>query len=212
MGRYTGPVCRLCRRMGTKLFLKGERCFTPRCAVEKRRSPPGGQTREGASRRRISEHGMQLREKQKARFIYGLLEAQFQNDVEKATRLKGSTGQRLLELLERRLDNVVFRLGFAGSRAQARQLVAHGHLKVNGRPVNIPALTLKAGDVVSWQERSTRGNYYKTMIVSLPQRPVPQWLELDKNTVAGKVVAMPAPSDIDTSIDTRPIVEYYSRR
>lgn len=155
---------------------------------------------------------MQLREKQKARFIYGLLEAQFQNDVDEATRLKGSTGQRLLELLERRLDNVVFRLGFAGSRAQARQLVAHGHLKVNGRSVNIPSLTVKAGDVVGWQERSTKGNYYKTMIVSLPQRPVPQWLELDKNTVSGKVVAMPAPSDIDTSIDTRPIVEYYSRR
>jgi len=142
MGRYTGPVCRMCRRMGTKLFLKGERCFTPRCAVEKRRSPPGGQTREGAGRRRISEHGMQLREKQKARFIYGMMETQFRNDVDEATRLKGSTGQRLLELIERRLDNVVFRLGFADSRGQARQLVAHGHLKVNGRPVN--SISLKA--------------------------------------------------------------------
>jgi small subunit ribosomal protein S4 len=198
--------------MGTKLFLKGERCFTPRCAVEKRRAPPGGQTREGAGRRRISEHGMQLREKQKARYIYGSLEAQFRNDVSEATRLKGSTGQRLLELQERRLDNVVYRLGFADSRGQARQLVGHGHLKVNGRSVNIPSLTLKAGDTVSWEERSTRGGYYKTMLESLPKRPVPQWLTLDREAVSGKVVAMPAPSDIDTSIDTRPIVEYYSRR
>jgi small subunit ribosomal protein S4 len=198
--------------MGTKLFLKGERCFTPRCAVEKRRAPPGGQSREGTGRRRISEHGMQLREKQKGRFIYGLMEAQFRNNVEEATRLKGSTGQRLLELLERRLDNVVFRLGFADSRGQARQIVGHGHLLVNGRPVNIPSLTLKAGDVVSWTERSAKGAYYKTMLVSLPKRPVPRWLELDKNDVTGKVMTVPTPSDIDTSIDTRPIVEYYSRR
>lgn len=212
MGRYTGPVCRLCRRMGTKLFLKGERCFTPRCAVEKRRSAPGEQTREGAGRRRISEHGMQLREKQKARFIYGLLETQFKNDVDEANRLKGSTGQRLLELLELRLDNAIFRLGFADSRAQARQLVSHGHFRLNGKAINIPSLTLKAGDAISWDEKSAKTNYYKTMIVSLPKRPVPQWLQLDKNAVTGKVAATPAPSEIDTSIDTRPIVEYYSRR
>ncbi|MBI4220428.1 MAG: 30S ribosomal protein S4 [Chloroflexi bacterium] len=212
MGRYTGPVCRLCRRMGTKLFLKGERCFTPRCAVEKRRSAPGEQQREGASRRRISEHGMQLREKQKARFIYGLLERQFSNDVEEASRTKGATGQLLMELLERRLDNVVYRLGFADSRKQARQMVGHGHFMLNGRGVNIPSLTVKAGDTLGWRERSTKSNFYKTMIESLPKRPVPQWLDLDKKNVTGKVVALPAPSDIDTSVDTRPIVEYYSRR
>lgn len=155
---------------------------------------------------------MQLREKQKARFIYGLMEAQFRNDVDEANRLKGSTGQRLLELLELRLDNAIFRLGFADSRAQARQLVSHGHFRLNGKAINIPSLTLKAGDTISWDEKSAKTNYYKTMIASLPKRPVPQWLELDKNSVSGKVAATPALSDIDTSIDTRPIVEFYSRR
>lgn len=211
MARYTGPVCRLCRRNGSKLFLKGDRCYTPRCAIEKRRNPPG----EGMSRmmrRRISEYGQQLREKQKARQIYGVLERQFKIYVDRASRSTGVTGERLLQQLERRLDNVAYRLGFADSRAQARQLVLHFHLQVNGRRVNIPSYQVEAGDVIKWREQSKKNEYFKTVSESLGKRPTPGWLTVDRDEISGTVAALPEPSEVDTSIDTRLIVEFYSRK
>lgn len=211
MARYTGPVCRLCRRQGTKLFLKGERCYTPRCPIEKRRGQPGDRGAR-AMRRRVTEYGQQLNEKQKARQIYGLLERQFRNYVDRATRLSGVTGDRLIEILERRLDNAVFRLSFADSRTQARQLVAHGHIQVNGRRVSIPSFQVEHGDTITWRDQSRNNEYYKVLVESLGKRPVPSWLNLDRGQVQGTVVAAPEPTDVDTSIDTRLIVEYYSRR
>lgn len=211
MARYTGPVCRLCRRQGTKLFLKGERCYTPRCPIEKRRGQPGDRGAR-AMRRRVTEYGQQLNEKQKARQIYGLLERQFRNYVDRATRLSGVTGDRLIEILERRLDNAVFRLSFADSRTQARQLVAHGHIQVNGRRVSIPSFQVEHGDTITWRDQSRNNEYYKVLVESLGKRPVPRWLNLDRGQVQGTVVAAPEPTDVDTSIDTRLIVEYYSRR
>jgi small subunit ribosomal protein S4 len=214
MARYNGPACRLCRRVGEKLFLKGERCYTPRCAVDKRRSPPGEQAANAGfqRRRRISEHGTQLREKQKARFVYGTLERQFSNYMKEATRASGVTGDRLMQLLERRLDNVVYRLSFGDSRNQSRQLVNHGHLEVNGRRVDIPSYMVKPGDVISWREQSRSNNYFKTMKETLPKRAVPGWLQLNAENATGTVAALPAPSEIDTKVDTRMIVEFYSKR
>ena len=214
MARYNGPACRLCRRVGEKLFLKGERCYTPRCAVDKRRSPPGEQAANAGfqRRRRISEHGTQLREKQKARFVYGTLERQFSNYMKEATRASGVTGDRLMQLLERRLDNVVYRLSFGDSRNQSRQLVNHGHLEVNGRRVDIPSYMVKPGDVISWREQSRSNNYFKTMKETLPKRTVPGWLQLNSENATGTVAALPAPSEIDTKVDTRMIVEFYSKR
>jgi len=211
MARYKGPVCRLCRRNGTKLFLKGERCYTPRCAVERRKSPPGEQHMQ-TRRRRISEHGGQLREKQKAREVYGVLERQFRTYVAKATRMEGVTGERLMQLLERRLDNVAFRLGFADSRQQGRQWINHGHLRVNGRRVDIPSFLVKAGDEISWREQSTKKEFFQTVAASLRKRPVPQWLSLDEAAVKGTVLSLPGPGEIDTDIETRMIVEFYSKR
>lgn len=211
MARYTGPVCRLCRHSGTKLFLKGERCYSPRCAIERRRGQPGSVTSRN-TRRRVTEYGQQLNEKQKARQIYGVLERQFKTYIDKATRLSGVTGDRLLQLLEQRLDNVVFRLGFADSRSQARQIVSHGHITVNQRPVNISSFQVKPGDVVAWREQSTDTECYKTVAEQLGKRPVPGWLQLDRGKVAGTVSAAPEASDVDTSVDTRLIVEFYSRR
>ena len=211
MARYSGPVCRLCRRNGTKLFLKGERCFTPRCGVERRKSPPGEQGT-NARRRRPSEHAEQLREKQKARNVYGVLERQFVTYVVKAGRMSGITGMNLLQVLERRLDNVVYRLGFSDSRPQARQWVGHGHLKVNGRRVNIPSFLVKAGDVVSWREESKDSEMFKVVCGSLRKRRVPGWLTLDESEVQGTVVSLPEENDFEANIDTRLIVEFYSRR
>ena len=211
MARYTGPVCRLCRRNGTKLFLKGERCFSPRCGVERRKSAPGEQGT-NARRRRPSEHAEQLREKQKTRAVYGVLERQFVTYVEKAGRMSGITGMNLLQVLERRLDNVVYRLGFSDSRPQARQWVGHGHLKVNGRRVNIPSFLVKAGDVVSWREESKDSDMFKVVSGSLKKRRVPSWLTLDANEVQGTVVSLPEENDFEADIDTRLIVEFYSRR
>lgn len=211
MARYTGPVCRLCRRNGTKLFLKGERCFSPRCGVERRKSPPGEQGA-NARRRRPSEHAEQLREKQKTRAVYGVLERQFVTYVEKAGRMSGITGMNLLQVLERRLDNVVYRLGFSDSRPQARQWVGHGHLKVNGRRVNIPSFLVKAGDVVSWREESKDSDMFKVVSGSLKKRRVPSWLTLDESEVQGTVVSLPEENDFEADIDTRLIVEFYSRR
>ena len=214
MARYNGPACRLCRRVGEKLFLKGERCYTPRCAVDKRRSPPAEQAANAgfARRRRMSEHGTQLREKQKARYVYGTLERQFSNYMDEATRASGVTGDRLMQLLERRLDNVVYRLAFGDSRNQSRQLINHGHFEVNGRRVDIPSFMVKPGDVVSWREQSRSNNYFKTMKETLPKRTVPGWLQLNSENATGTVSALPAPSEIDTKVDTRMIVELSSKR
>ena len=208
MGRYTGPACRLCRRVGEKLFLKGERCYTSRCAIERRRAPPGNQS---ARRRRVSDHGLQLREKQKARFTYGVMEGQFRHYMEQAFKKPGVTGQYLLELLERRLDNVVFRLGFAESRQQARQLVLHGHFTVDGRKTNIPSSMVLPGQLIAWKESHMEKDFFKALTEGIPRRPVPQWLSLDTNAMTGKVAGLPTEDDLVSTIDTRLIVEYYSR-
>ncbi|MBJ27632.1 MAG: 30S ribosomal protein S4 [Chloroflexi bacterium] len=208
MARYTGPACRLCRRAGEKLFLKGERCYTPRCAVEKRRRPPGDT---GQRRRRLSEWGTQLREKQKARQSYGVLERQFRGYFDTARKMPGVTGANLLQLLESRLDNVVYRLGFAGARQQARQWVLHGHFTVNDRKVSIPSYRVKPGQVVGWKESSKAKGLFVEASRQLGQRPVPDWLSLDKNKMVGSVSRLPESRDIDTLVDTRLIVEHYSR-
>jgi small subunit ribosomal protein S4 len=208
MGRYTGPSCRLCRRAGEKLLLKGERCFTPRCALERRRTPPGQHTR---LRRRLSDRGIQLREKQKARYIYGIMERQFKRYMDEAFSRPGVTGQYLLQLLERRLDNVVYRLGFAESRKHARQLVRHGHFLVNGRKVDIPSYLVRVGDIIAWKESSRRKPFFAAQAKDIPRRPVPQWLALDTENMTGRVLRLPEPQDVDTTIDTRLIVEFYSR-
>ncbi len=209
MGRYTGPVCRLCRRVGEKLFLKGERCFSPRCAVERRRAAPGNHL--SRRQRRVSDHGIQLREKQKARYIYGIMESQFRKYMSQAFKEPGVTGQYLLELLERRLDNAAFRLGFADSRRQARQLVLHGHLTVNGRKTTIPSYLLRPGEVIAWNESRTQREFFKAISEDIPKRPVPQWLSLDPNTMTGTVSSLPTEVDLESAIDTRLIVEFYSR-
>ncbi len=208
MGRYTGPVCRLCRRVGDKLFLKGERCFTPNCAVEKRRTPPGDPSRR---RRRVSDWGLQLREKQKARYIYGLHETQFRKYMEEAQNRPGVTGIYLLQLLERRMDNMVYRLGFAESRRQARQLVLHGHFLMNGKPTNIPSYRVRPNDVISWKESRKSREFFKQLTEGIPKRPTPQWLSLDVETMTGKVLSLPDEQDVESTVETRLIVEYYSR-
>ena len=208
MGRYTGPVCRLCRRVGEKLFLKGERCFTPRCAIERRRTTPGDVS---TRRRRVSDRGIQLKEKQKARYVYGIMETQFRRYMEQAFKKPGVTGQYLLELLERRLDNAVFRLGFAESRRQARQLVLHGHFTVNARKTNIPSYMTKPGDVIAWKESHKQRDFFKALTENIPKRPVPQWLALDTSSMTGSVASLPSETDLESAIDTRLIVEFYSR-
>ena len=208
MGRYTGPACRLCRRVGEKLFLKGERCFTPKCAIERRRTPPGDRSQR---RRRVSDHGIQLKEKQKARYMYGIMERQFSRYMDQAFKKPGVTGQYLMELLERRLDNVVFRLGFCDSRRQSRQLVLHGHFAVNGRKTKIPSYALGQGDVITWKESHKERDFFKAFTEDIPKRPVPQWLNLDTTNMSGTVAALPAAEDLEQAIDTRLIVEYYSR-
>ncbi|MCS7206971.1 MAG: 30S ribosomal protein S4 [Dehalococcoidia bacterium] len=208
MGRYTGPVCRLCRQIGEKLFLKGDKCYTPKCPVERRRRSPGMHI---ARRRKLSDYGLRLREKQKAKYLYGLLERQFRKYVETARRQKGETGQALLRLLERRLDNVVFRLGFADSRRQARQLVRHGHILVNGKPIDIPSYLVKVGDTVTWRESSRGMPLAQALLQNGPKRTVPAWLSLEREHLTGKVLSLPQPADLDVQIDTRLIVEFYSR-
>ncbi|NQW15984.1 MAG: 30S ribosomal protein S4 [Chloroflexi bacterium] len=211
MARYTGPVCRQCRRNGNKLFLKGERCYTPRCAIEKHRGKPGQQASQ-MMRSRITEYGTQLQEKQKARQMYGVLERQFKNYIDRANRMSGVTGDRLLQLLERRLDNAVYRMGFADSRNQARQLVNHGHFTVNGRKASIPSFLIKQGDLVSWREQSRKTEIFKIVSESLGKRPTPTWLTVDTGEVTGSITTLPEPTEIDSAIDTRMIVEFYSRR
>jgi small subunit ribosomal protein S4 len=208
MARYTGSVCRLCRREGQKLFLKGDRCYSEKCAVDKRAYPPG---QHGQGRPRFSDYGMQLREKQKVKRMYGLLERQFEGTLVRATRMKGRTGENLLALLERRLDNVVFRMGFATSRAEARQLVRHGHFLVNGRKATIPSQLLKPGAKVTVRERSRGVARITGALEALEGRAVPQWLEIDKERFEGTVKQVPAREDITLPIEEQLIVELYSR-
>jgi len=208
MARYTGPVCRLCRRSGEKLLLRGSRCFTPKCSVDKRPKPPGQQV---GRRQKLSDRGLQLREKQKARYTYAILERQFRKIFAHAERQAGITGENLIVLLERRLDNVVYRLGFADSRSQARQLVQHGHIVLNGRKTNIPSCLVKEGDTISWRAESTKTEYYKQLVQSIEAKSVLSWLSLDKQTLVGQVLSLPTPDDIEATFNGKAIVEYYSR-
>ena len=208
MARYTDASCRQCRRIGEKLFLKGERCYTPKCGVEKRRKPPGSQP---ARRRRTSDWGTQLREKQKARQIYGVLERQFLKYYSEALRRPGITGSYLMQILEERLDNVAYRLNFADSRSQARQLVTHGHIKVNGKKVDIPSYRVRINDVVTWKESSKNLDMYSRMSQDIPRRPLPNWLALNVGNMEGTIISSPDMNEIDTGIDARLVVEFYSR-
>jgi len=210
MARYKDAKCRLCRRVGGKLMLKGDRCFTSKCAFERRNVPPGYT---GVSRRRPkkSDRGLQLQEKQKARYTYGLLERQFRKFFAEAERVSGVTGENLLILLERRLDNVVFRLGFANSRPQARQLVRHGHFLLNGRKTDIPSCLVKPGDAIPWREGSTKTEYYKMLVQEIEGRTAPDWLALDKQKLVGQIVHLPTAEDIEVNFNEKAIVEYYSR-
>ena len=210
MARYTEAYCRLCRRTGTKLMLKGERCFTEKCALDRRGTPPGAH---GNSRRRrkVSDRGVQLMEKQKAKYTYGMMERQFRRFFGEAARIPGITGANLMRMLECRLDNVIFRLGFADSRSQARQIVRHGHLNLNGHRTDIPSCMVKAGDVIEWRKPSTKSEYYKILVEKIEDKNVPVWLSLDKGNMVGRVLAMPEPGDIRTNFDEKAIVEYYSR-
>jgi len=209
MARYTGPVCRLCRREGMKLFLKGERCYTGKCAIDRRAYAPGqhGQARA----KKPTEYGLQLREKQKARRMYGVMEKQFRNYFDMAARKKGMAGENLLVLLERRLDNVVFHLGFASSRPEARQLVNHGHFTINGKKVDIASYSVRVGETVAVKEGSKSSPRMKQLLENLGSRTVPGWLSLDANTAAGTIVALPTREDIQIPIQEHLIVEKYSR-
>ena len=208
MARYTESVCRLCRRENLKLFLKGERCYTDKCAIERRNYPPG---EHGQARPKFSEYSIQLREKQKVKRIYGLLENQFRRTFAAASRTKGITGEALLVLLERRLDNVAYRLGFASSRAEARTLVRHGHVLVNGKKINIPSYTVRVGDVISVRERSRQAGRVLTAMESAQRRGVPDWAELDRDNFSGRIKLLPTRSDITMPINEKLIVELYSK-
>ena len=210
MARYTGPVCRLCRRQGMKLFLKGERCYTPKCAVERRPTPPGASPTD-RRRRKESEYSLQLKEKQKARNIYGVLERQFHKHFVTAERQPGVTGENLLRVLEMRLDNVVYRLGFADSRKQARQLVRHGHFALNGRRTDIPSALVKANDVISVMPKARQLEYFKIVQDGLARKSVPAWLELNVADMSGRVVSLPGRDEIEVPINEQLVVEFYSR-
>ena len=212
MARYTGPACKLCRREGQKLFLKGERCFSPKCSLERRAYPPGQHGWDQQfRRRRTSAYGQQLREKQKLRRIYGVLEKQFRRYFREAMRRKGITGTNLLVVPESRLDNVVYRLGMATSRSEARQLVTHGHFDVNGRRCDIPSRMLREGDVVSIHPSSRRLTYFRELGESLAEHTVPVWLSLDPVDGTGRVVNYPSREEIDLAVNEQLVVEYYSR-
>ena len=210
MARYTGPVCRLCRREGTKLYLKGERCLTGKCAVARRAGAPG---QHGAQNKKLKEYGMQLREKQKAKRIYGVQEKQFKNLFAKADRKEGQTGENLLILLERRLDNTVFRMGMAENRIDARQLVLHGHFTLNGKKVTIPSMSVKVGDVIAVKESSRSSEKIKGLMEALESRKssVPKWLDVDTTNATATVVAMPQRDDVDFPFEEHLIVELYSK-
>ena len=209
MARYTGPVCRLCRREGMKLFLKGERCYTEKCAIEKRNLPPGqhGKLRKA----KVVGYGLQLREKQKVKRIYGVLENQFRRYFEMADRTRGITGETLLQLLERRLDNVLYRLGLATSRAQARQLARHGHFTVNGRKVDIPSYQVKPGDVVGVRASSAENPAIQHALEEVKGRGVPEWLSFDSGTMSGRIASLPTREQINLPVQEQLIVELYSK-
>lgn len=208
MARYSESVCRLCRRENLKLFLKGERCYTDKCAIERRNYPPG---QHGQRRPKFSEYSIQLREKQKVKRMYGLLERQFRRTFALAEKAKGITSEALLVLLERRLDNATYRLGFASSRADARMLVRHGHIVVNGKRVTIPSYFVRVGDVVSVKEQSRQMGRVLTALESAQRRGVPEWAELDRESFSGKIKLLPTRSDITAPINEKLIVELYSR-
>ncbi|MBI5650085.1 MAG: 30S ribosomal protein S4 [Chloroflexi bacterium] len=211
MSRYIGSVCVLCRREGSKLYLKGNRCYTPKCAIEKRAYAPGQHGPTGGMRRKASDYATQLREKQKARRIYGVMERQFRRYFADATKTTGVTGVALLQALESRLDNVVYRLGFAVSRRQARQLVMHGHFLVNGKKMTVPSVLLKAGDAVTVTEDARKSTYFQSLGKELARRSITEWLSLDAQNLAGSVMNLPSRQQIDTPLKEQLIVEYYSR-
>jgi len=205
MARYTDASCRLCRREGDKLFLKGQRCYTQKCALVRRSFAPG---QHGQGRKKVSEYGVQLREKQKTKRFYGLLEKQFHSTFERAENIKGKTGENLLALLELRMDNIVYRMGFAASRAEARQLVTHGHFTVNGKKMDIPSITMKAGDVVVVRESSRKSPKF-TDLTNV--RPIPAWLSFNAETLTGTLVQLPTREDVDIQVKETLIVELYSK-
>ena len=209
MARYIGPVCRLCRREGMKLFLKGERCYTEKCAIEKRNLPPGqhGKLRKA----KLVGYGLQLREKQKVKRIYGVLENQFRRYFEMADRTRGITGETLLQLLERRLDNVIYRLGLATSRPQARQLVRHGHFLVNGKKVDIPSYSMKQGDVITVLGRTQKNPTLEHAMEEVKGRGIPEWLSFDPNSITGRIVSIPTREQINLPVQEQLIVELYSK-
>jgi small subunit ribosomal protein S4 len=208
MARYTDSVCRLCRREGLKLFLKGERCYTDKCAIERRNYPPGDH---GQARTKFSEYAIQLREKQKLRRIYGVLERQFRRYFTVADKRKGITGETLLLLLERRLDNMVYRMGFANSRAEGRQLVRHGHCRINGRKVDIPSYLVKPGDMVTIRDQSRAIARIAEALEASQRRGIPEWLEVDRESFTGRVKALPARADLTMPINEKLVVELYSK-
>ena len=208
MGKYNGPSCRLCRRAGEKLFLKGDRCFTPRCAVERRHNPPGDVS---TRRRRPTDYAVHLREKQKARQMYGVMEGQFRKYMTAAFNTPGISGLNLLRTLERRLDNVVFLLNFADSRKQARQFVNHGHFTVNGVKTDIPSYQVRIGDVIGWKESAKSSDFFKDRTDGIPKRLIPGWLAFNQDDMSGQITSLPADEDLQESINSRLIVEFYSR-
>ena len=213
MGKYRGPVCKLCRREGEKLFLKGARCFSPKCSFERREYPPGQHGRSAQyRRRRESDYGKQLRAKQKARRIYGVMERQFRRYYREALKRRGLTGLNLLQILESRLDNVVYRMGFADSRAQARLLVTHGHFDVNGRRTDVPSMSLSLNDEISVRDGSRKRTYFKELRDLAEERNVPDWISRDLTNLSGKLTRLPERIEIDGNLNEQLIVEYYSQR
>jgi len=208
MGRFVGTVCRLCRRSGDKLMLKGDRCFRPKCAAERRAKPPGPHV---SQRRRLSDRAVQLREKQKAKYTYGLFERQFKRFFTDAEKRTGITGENLIVLLERRLDNVVYKLGFADSRAQARQIILHGHILVNDHKLNIPSYLVNEGDTIQWREGSKKTEYYKTLVEGIKAKTVATWLSLNRENIVGQVIALPSTDVLEAKFETTSVVEWYSR-
>ncbi len=208
MARYTGPVCRLCRREGVKLFLKGDRCYSSKCAFEKRSYPPG---EHGQKRTKLTGYGLQLREKQKLKRIYGMSENQFRRYFEKADTMKGITGDNLIQLLERRLDNIVFRMGFARTRREARIFVRHNHVLVNGKKVNIPSFLVKEGDVIEIREKTKETEFMKDILASTQRRSVPEYLEVDREAMKGTVKRLPQREEIILPVNEQLIVELYSK-
>ena len=210
MARYTGPSCRLCRREGTKLYLKGERCMSDKCALARREQAPG-QHGAGSGRRRVKEYSLQLREKQKAKRYYGILEKQFENYFKKADRKEGQTGENLLTMIEHRLDNVVYRMGMAESRKEARQLVLHAHFTVNGKKVNIPSYEVRKGDVIALKENSRKLEKFKMLIENITARTVPSWMDVDKENIVATIKELPKREDVDFPFEEHLIVELYSK-